>query len=79
MARPEALFAEGLVGTITEGIEVTITLTPDTEARLRARAEREQLDVNALAEALLVDALINDPDDLNGNTSLRFARGSSAG
>src|SRR5437868_6775674 len=46
---------------------VTITLTPETEARLRARAERERRDIDALADALLAEALSDDPDDLTGD------------
>ena len=39
---------------------MTITLTPETEARLRARAERERQDIDALADALLAEALSED-------------------
>src|SRR5207248_3046530 len=44
---------------------MTITLSPETEARLRERAERDGEDVSSLAEALLSDALAEDPDDLS--------------
>lgn len=43
---------------------MTITLSPETEARLRRKAERDKQDVNALAETLLDGALAHDPDDL---------------
>jgi len=43
---------------------MAITLKPETEARLRERAEREGQDVSTFAEALLADALADDPDDL---------------
>jgi len=43
---------------------MTITLTPETEARLRERAAREQQDVNTLADALLAEALTEDLDAL---------------
>ena len=43
---------------------MAITLTPETEARLRERAEREGQDADAFANALLADALADDPDDL---------------
>jgi predicted transcriptional regulator len=46
---------------------VTITLTPETEARLRERAEREQQDLSVLADALLAEALAEDPDDLTSD------------
>jgi len=36
---------------------MTITLTPETEARLREKAEREGQDVDAVADALLTTAL----------------------
>ena len=44
---------------------MTITLTPETEARLRERAAREGQDISTLAEHLLADALAeDDPDNL---------------
>ena len=36
---------------------MTITLSPETEARLRERAEQDGQDVNTLADALLAAAL----------------------
>src|SRR5438445_13675044 len=36
---------------------MTITLTPETEARLREKAEREGQDVDTVADALLTAAL----------------------
>ena len=36
---------------------MTITLTPETEARLRARAEQEGEDINTVADALINAAL----------------------
>lgn len=36
---------------------MTITLTPDVEARLREKAEREGSNINAIAEALIISAL----------------------
>ena len=36
---------------------MTITLTPDVEARLREKAEREGSNINAIAEALITSAL----------------------
>lgn len=36
---------------------MTITLSPETEAKLRERAERDGQDVNVLADVLLSDAL----------------------
>lgn len=42
---------------------MSITLTPQTESRLRAQAERTGQDVNAFAEALLSDALAASPWD----------------
>ena len=36
---------------------MTITLTPQTEARLREKAEREGQDINAVADALIVAVL----------------------
>ena len=43
---------------------MTIILTPETETRLRERAERDGEDISALADALLADALMSDPDEL---------------
>lgn len=43
---------------------MTITLSAETEARLRERAEREQQDVNTLADALLAEALTEECDPL---------------
>jgi len=43
---------------------MTITLSPETEARLRRKAERDKQDVNALASTLLDEVLADDPDDL---------------
>lgn len=43
---------------------MTITLTPETETRLRERAKRDGQDVSTLADAMLADALASDPDDL---------------
>lgn len=54
---------------------MTIILTPETEARLRARAERDRQDINELADALLVSALADDPNDLKDD-ELREIRAS---
>lgn len=43
---------------------MTIVLTQETETRLRERAARSGRDANEYAEALLDDALRDDPDDL---------------
>lgn len=43
---------------------MTITLEPEILTRLRERAAREQQTPEALANALLSDALADDPDDL---------------
>ena len=43
---------------------MAITLTPETETRLRERAEREGQDADAFAESILADVLADDPDDL---------------
>ncbi len=43
---------------------MTITLEPETEARLREAAQREGWDVNALANALLSSALEEAPGAL---------------
>ena len=40
---------------------MTITLKPETEARLRERAERDGADVSDLADALLSNMLVDDP------------------
>jgi len=45
-------------------VDMAITLTPETETRLRQRAEREGQDADTLADTLLADALADDPDDL---------------
>ncbi len=40
---------------------MTITLKPETEARLRNRAQRDGSDLNELADALLSNVLVDDP------------------
>ena len=45
---------------------MTLTLTPQTEALLLARAEDEGQDVNALADALLADLLAPDEAKASG-------------
>lgn len=41
-----------------------ISLTPETETRLRERAAREGQDADAFADAILADVLADDPDEL---------------
>lgn len=43
---------------------MAIALSQETEIRLRKRAEREGQDADVLADALLSNALDDDPDDL---------------
>lgn len=43
---------------------MTVTLKPETEARLRERAQRSGVDMDTLADTLLHDVLSDDPDDL---------------
>lgn len=43
---------------------MAIILTPETETRLRERAAREGQNADALADALLADALADAPDTL---------------
>lgn len=40
---------------------MTITLRPETEARLRERALRDEADLSELADALLSNVLVDDP------------------
>lgn len=40
---------------------MTITLRPETEARLRERALRDEADPSELADALLSNVLVDDP------------------
>ncbi len=40
---------------------MTITLKPETEARLIQRAKREGAELNELADALLSNVLVDDP------------------
>lgn len=54
---------------------MSITLTPETEARLRERAERHGQDANALADSLLADALDDDPDDLTDDEIAKIRAG----
>ena len=54
---------------------MTITLTPETETRLRERAERDGQDANALADTLLADALASDPDDLTAEEVAQIRAG----
>jgi predicted transcriptional regulator len=44
---------------------MAIILTPETETRLRERVEREGQNADALADALLADALADYPDALS--------------
>ena len=46
---------------------MAIILSTETETRLRARAAREGQKADALADALLADALTSDPDDLTND------------
>lgn len=41
---------------------MTITLSPETEARLRRKAERTGRDVNALAESLISEAVADESE-----------------
>ena len=54
---------------------MTITLTPETETRLRERAERDGQDANALADTLLADALMSDPDELTAEEVAQMRAG----
>jgi hypothetical protein len=50
---------------------MTITLTPETEARLREKAAREGQEPDAVAEALLAEALGHEPAASAEDESLR--------
>lgn len=54
---------------------MTITLTPETEMRLRERAKRDGRDANDLASALLAEALADDPDDLTDDETAQIRAG----
>lgn len=43
---------------------MTITLSNETESHLRRKAERTGQDYNSLADALLLDTLLEDPETL---------------
>ena len=43
---------------------MSITLTPETENRLREQAERIGKDPDSLAESIITEGLSDDPDDL---------------
>jgi hypothetical protein len=43
---------------------MTLTITPETESRLRERAAREGLDVSTFAEDVFAEVFADDPDDL---------------
>ena len=43
---------------------MSVILRPETETLLRERAHRVGMDLNMLADTLLADALIDDPDNL---------------
>ena len=58
---------------------MTIVLTAETEARLHERARRDGQDAAALADALLADALTNDPDDLPEELLLEIRAGIDRG
>ena len=40
---------------------MTIALNPETEARLRERARRDEVAINETADALLSNVLVDDP------------------
>lgn len=54
---------------------MAIILTPETEMRLRERAAREGQNADALAEALLADALAGDPDTLTDKEAVEIRAG----
>ena len=58
---------------------MTIILDPETEARLHERAEREGQTPDALANALLADALADDPDDLTPEEAAEICAGIERG
>ena len=43
---------------------MTVTLSPDTEAKVVARAQREGQDVDHFLDTIIQDALAEDPDEL---------------
>ena len=53
---------------------MTLTLTPETEARLRDHAAREGQDVSAYVEAVFADIFAEDPDDLTQEQLLESCR-----
>src|SRR6188474_808619 len=48
---------------------MTITITPETEERLRQRAAEEGVDLNTLANSLLSAALLENAEDRNTGLS----------
>lgn len=54
---------------------MTITLTPETETLLRRRAERDGQDPNILADILLADVLVSDPDVLTDDEIAQIRAG----
>ncbi len=63
---------------------MSITLTPETENRLREQAERIGEDVDSLAEAIITeglsyDLLADDPDDLTDEQMAESRAGNKRG
>lgn len=58
---------------------MAITLTPQTETRLREQAARDGQDADALAEAMLAEALASDPDDLTDAEAAQVQAGIGRG
>jgi predicted transcriptional regulator len=54
---------------------MAIELSPETEARLRQRAERTGQDADALADQLLADALAEDADELSQDAVAQIRQG----
>lgn len=54
---------------------MTIALTREMETRLRQCAEREGRDADAFADAIVADALADDPDDLTEDEAAEIRSG----
>ena len=58
---------------------MSVTLKPETETLLRERAHRAGMDLDTFANALLIDVLTDDPDDLTEEEKAEIRQGIQRG
>ncbi len=59
--------------------DISVTMRPDTETLLGERVHRASMDLNTLADALLTDALADDPDNLTEEQIAQICAGIQRG